>query len=90
MILKGFAVYEEAVVVVEVDGSGIQGRDGFWGRGGSRRWVVGLRGWGNRPSELGCWNGMGLVGSRSGGIEGGSFATLRMTDGGRGRGVGSG
>jgi hypothetical protein len=37
--------------------------------------------WRNRPGELGCGNGMGLVGGRSGVIKTGSFATRRMTGG---------
>jgi hypothetical protein len=44
LILKGFAVDEEAAVVVEVDCAGVP----VWGRLGGRwagaRWVVGLRG----------------------------------------------
>jgi len=59
LILKGFAVYAEAVVVVEVDGVCIS----VWSRlrrgwAGPRR-VVGLGGWQNRTNGLGCGNGMG-------------------------------
>jgi hypothetical protein len=78
LILKGFAVYEEAVVVVEVECAGVP----IWGRlrsgWGGLRWVVGLSGWRNWASELGCGDGMR------------SFATLRMIGGVRGCGVGSG
>jgi len=42
LILNEFAVYAETAVVVEMEGSGVQGQDGFWGRRGGRRWVVGL------------------------------------------------
>ncbi len=51
LILKGFAVYAEAAVVVEVKSSGVQWQDEFWGRGGGRRWVVALSGWRSGPSE---------------------------------------
>ena len=47
MILKGFAVYEEAVIVVEVECAGVP----IWGRlrGGwaGPRGIVGLSGWSN-------------------------------------------
>ena len=70
LILKGFAVDPEAVVVVEVECAGVP----IWGRLRSGwaglRWVVGLGGWHDRPSGLGCGKGMGLGGGRCGGIEG--------------------
>ena len=72
MILKGFAVDAEAVVVVEVEGVGVS----VWGRsrsGWASPWrVIGVSGWHDRRSGLGCGKGMR------------SFATLRMTDGVRG------
>ena len=89
MILKGFAVYKEAAVVVEVDYIGV------FLAGGLRS------GWRNGWSQVGRGSGMSLTGGRCGGIELRSFAprirperkrraTLRMTGGGRGYGGRSG
>ena len=79
MILKGFAVYAETVVVVEVECAGVP----IWGRLRSGwagpRWVVGLGGWQNRPSGLGCGKGMGLGGGWCGGIEGGCHGPNGIT-----------
>ncbi len=90
LILKGFAVYEKAAAVVEVEGSGVP----VWGtlRSGwaGPPWVVGLGGWHDRPSGLGWGNGMDLADGRCGGIEAGSSGTLRMRGGGGGCGEGSG
>ena len=54
LILNGFAVDEEAAVMVEVECSGVQGQNRFWGRRGGRRWVVELSGWGCRLGDWGC------------------------------------
>jgi len=81
LILKGFAVYAEAAVVVEVECVHVP----VWGRWRSgwagRRRVVGMSGWHNRPSELGCGNGMGLGGGWCGGIEGGCHGMNGITGG---------
>jgi hypothetical protein len=76
--LPRFAVNHEAMGVVEVDGVGIAVRGARLASGLRWRWgVVGLGGL--------CWSGsgggweLGLVDGRWGGIEAGSFATLRMT-----------
>ena len=78
MILKGFAVDEEAATVVEMECAGVQSsgrlRSGWTGL----RWVVGLNEWSSRWSRLGSEDGMRC------------FATLSMTTGGRGCGVGGG
>ena len=68
MILKGFAIYEEAAVVVEVECVGIS----VWGVLQSG-WadllgLAGLSGWRNRLRKAGCGNGMGLVGGWYGGV----------------------
>ena len=79
LILKGFAVDPETVVVVEVECACVP----IWGRLRSEwagpQWVVGLGGWQNRPSGLGCGKGMGLGGGRCGGIEGGCHGTNGIT-----------
>ena len=59
LILKGFAVDEEAAVVVEMEGVGVPA----WGGMGSGclgpPWVVGPRGRCDRLRELGFGSGMG-------------------------------
>ena len=65
MILKGFAVYAEAAVVVEVEGVGVS----VWGGWGGPWWVVGLSGECCQLKALGCGDGLR------------SFAALRMTGG---------
>jgi len=66
LILEGFAVYQEAVVVVEVDGVGVAGwRCGFGLRkrwGGSWRWGTGE----------GCFGALGRNG-----LGGGVFGVMR-------------
>jgi hypothetical protein len=42
LILKGFAVNDEAIPVVEVDFPGVPGKGTFWRGAGGLRWVVGL------------------------------------------------
>ena len=44
MILKGFAVDEEAAVVVEVECAGVPIWGRLWSGWAGPRWVVGLRG----------------------------------------------
>ncbi len=89
MILKGFAVDEEAAVVVEMEAVGVPIRGTLRSGWSDPGWVVGLSCWRFGPSELSCGNGMGLVGGRGGVMEAGSFATPRMTGSVRGCGVGS-
>lgn len=69
LILKGFAVYEEAAVVVEIDYVGVVLADGL------------RSGWRNGWSQVDCGSGVSLTGGRCGGIELRSFAALRMTGG---------
>ncbi|OLC98233.1 MAG: hypothetical protein AUH86_05675 [Acidobacteria bacterium 13_1_40CM_4_58_4] len=83
LILNGFAVDEQAAVVVKMQSSGVQGQNRFWCRRGGWRRVVGLNGWRDGMDGWCCENGAGPVGGRCGRIEAGSFAALRMTDGGR-------
>jgi hypothetical protein len=78
LILKGFAVYEEAAVVVEVDSVGVLLAGGL------------RRGWRNGWSQVGRGSGVSLTGGRCGGIELRFFAALRMTGGARGCGGRSG
>ena len=61
-ILKGFAVYEEATVVVEVERVGVPGRDRFWSGWGGSRGLVGLSGWCRGRNGLSCGKGMCGVG----------------------------
>ena len=89
MILKGFAVDEEAAVVVEMEAVGVPIRGTLRSGWSDPGWVVGLSCWRFGPSELSCGNWMGLVGGRGGVIEAGSLGTQRMTRGVRGCGGGS-
>ena len=57
-ILKGFAVDEEAAIVVEVERVGVPGRGRFCSGWGGLRGLVGLSG----RRGLGCGNGMCGVG----------------------------
>jgi len=79
LILKGFPVYEEAVVVVEVDHVVVS----VWGRlrseWASPWWAVGVSGWHDRRSGLGCGKGMGLGGGWCRGIEGACHGTNGIT-----------
>ncbi len=90
LILKGFAVNEEAATVVEVEGVGVPVWGTLWSGRADPWWVVRLGGWRSGPSELGWGNGMDLADGRCGGIEAGSSGTLRMRGGGGGCGEGSG
>ena len=76
LILKGLAVDEEAVSVVEMEGTAVQISGRLRGGWAGPRSVVGLSGWHSRWSRLGSEDEMRC------------FATLSMTTGGRGRGVG--
>jgi hypothetical protein len=85
--VPGFAVDDEAIVVVEVQDAGfwvevlLRGLRVGFGR------VGGLRGWGSRWSGLGCGNWLSLTGGRGGGLwavcrwvaKSGFFAALGMT-----------
>jgi hypothetical protein len=93
LILKGFAVDEEAATGGEVEGAGVgksltpkgvSYRGGLRSGWGGPRRVIRLSGWRDRLSGLGCGDGMDHAGGRCGGIEAGSFATHRMTGGVRG------
>ncbi len=71
MILKGLAVDEEAVSVVEMEGTAVQISGRLRGGWAGPRSVVGLSGWHSRWSRLGSEDGMRC------------FATLSMTTGGK-------
>ena len=72
MILKGLAVDEEAVSVVEMEGTAVQISGRLRGGWAGPGWVVG-------PSGLGCGKGMGLGGGWCGGIEAGCHGTNGIT-----------
>ena len=90
LILKGFAVYEEAAVVVEMEGVGTPVRGRLRSGRAGPQWVVGVTAWRNRWSELGWGNKMGLASGWYGGVEAVCIGTNRMTGEVRGRGVRSG
>jgi hypothetical protein len=90
LILIGFFGFDEAVVVVEVDGVGVA----VWGIGAAFR-VGGWRGSGRGRLRcrlgagwdgLGCGSGASLRDGWCGGNGERSFASLRMTHRGNGRG----
>ena len=58
LILNGFAVDEEAAIVVEMERVGVPGRRRFCSGWGGLRGLVGLSGWCRGRNGLGCGNGM--------------------------------